>query len=293
VDELAKLLKELPNLSPAEKKATGLRIKALKAELSKTSPQDVKSDSKVDVDETLPGIKPNLGTLHPITQMKELAEDIFLNMGFRIVEAVEVDNDYNHFTALNFPEGHPARDSWDTFKTTEDFLPIAHTSTMQNRILKEYAKSDKSNNLRVIIPGKCFRYEATDAVHEHTFYQIEGIYVGADASLATLIGVLATFVNTYYGYKIPYKIQPTYFPFVEPGLEMLVQHTRPDGSKKWLELIPSGMIHPKVLTEAGLDANKYKGFAWAIGLDRLVMLKYGLSDIREFHKGDLRFLKQF
>jgi len=294
--ELINLLDQLKTSEPDNKPSLGIRIKEIKQQIEVESLKSTTGDSKlipIDIDLTIPGIKPALGHLHPITHMKELAEGIFLNMGFRVVPAVEVDTDYNHFEALNFPKGHPARDTWDTFWTKEHFLPIAHTSTMQHRVLSDYAKSDKVDPLRVIIPGKCFRYEATDIVHEHTFYQIEGVYVSHDANLSQLIGVLETFVNTYYGYKIPYKIQPTYFPFVEPGLEMLVEHTRKDGSKKWLELIPSGMIHPKVLEMAGLDPKVYRGFAWAIGLDRLVMLKYGIGDIREFHKGDLRFLEQF
>lgn len=280
-------------LSSEEKKLLGKKLKTLKENLALTPAEKVKPTKARDIDLTLPGIKPLLGHLHPITQMRHLAEDIFLNMGFRVVESVEVDTDYNHFEALNFPVGHPARDTWDTFWTTEHFLPIAHTSTMQNRVLSEYAKSNKPDALRVIIPGKCFRYEATDQVHEHTFYQIEGVYVSKTASLAELIGVLKTFVESYYGYKIPYKFQPTYFPFVEPGLEMLVERTNKEGIKKWLELITCGPIHPNVLRMAGLNPEEYRGFAWAIGLDRLVMLKYGINDIREFHKGDLRFLRQF
>jgi len=288
-----RLLTDITKMPETEKKSLGPLINSLKKDIDnkiKTLQGSVfsKETSPASLDKTLPGIKPQIGHIHPITQMKNYAEDIFLTMGFEIVDSLEIDDDFNHFEALNFPKGHPARDMWDTFWTKEYFLPIAHTSTMQHRILKTH-----NPPFRVIIPGKCFRYEATDTVHEHTFYQIEGIYVSKDASLAELIGTLEKFVYTYYGYKIPYKIQPTYFPFVEPGLEMLVEHKLKNGQKKWLELIPAGMIHPNVLKAAGLDPNVYKGFAWAIGLDRLVMLKYGISDIREFHKGDLRFLQQF
>lgn len=291
IKQIQELIKQTSKIE--EKISLGLKLKTLKAELSDNSLSGVNTSEVANIDASMPGIRPTLGSLHPITQMRQLAEDIFLNMGFRVVESVEVDTDYNHFEALNFPVGHPARDTWDTFWTKEHFLPIAHTSTMQNRVLSEYARGDKQDALRVIIPGKCFRYEATDQVHEHTFYQIEGVYVSKTASLAELIGVLSTFVETYYGYKIPYKFQPTYFPFVEPGLEMLIERTSKSGEKKWLELIPCGPIHPNVLKMAGLNSEEYKGFAWAIGLDRLVMLKYGLSDIREFHRGDLRFLRQF
>jgi len=290
--EINKLLSDITKKPETEKKKLGHTINNLKKDMENTIKalrQTILSEENICfVDKTLPGIKPQIGHLHPITQMKKYAEDIFLTMGFEVVDSVEIDNDFNHFEALNFPKGHPARDLWDTFWTKEYLLPIAHTSTMQNRILKT-----RKPPFSVIIPGKCFRYEATDTVHEHTFYQIEGMYVSKTASLAELIGVLESFVYAYYGYKIPYKIQPTYFPFVEPGLEMLVEHTLKNGQKKWLELIPAGMIHPNVFKMAGLDPNIYKGFAWAIGLDRLVMLKYGISDIRDFHKGDLRFLQQF
>lgn len=289
-EEFLKLKEQLRTASPSEKKILGLKLNELKKSLEAQmlTGRDNSKTQSLMLDTSMPGIKPLLGHLHPITQMRHLAEDIFMNMGFEIVDSVEVDNDFNHFEALNFPVGHPARDTWDTFWTTEHLLPIAHTSTMQHRVLTTHTPP-----FRAIIPGRCFRYEATDSVHEHTFNQIEGVYVSKDASLAELIGVLETFVYTYYGYKIPYKIQPTFFPFVEPGLEMLVEHTRKDGTKKWLELIPAGMIHPNVLQMAGLDPKVYKGFAWAIGLDRLVMLKYGISDIRDFFKGDLRFLSQF
>lgn len=286
--KINKLLSDLAKLSPQEKKQLGPRANDLKKYVSATMETIRGNNSYQLYDYTIPGIKPQTGHTHPITQMGQYAEDIFLTMGFGVIDSLEVDTDFNHFEALNFPKGHPARDNWDTFWTKEHFLPVAHTSTMQHRILKTH-----NPPFRVIIPGKCFRHEATDTVHEHTFYQIEGMYVSKTASLAELIGVLETFIYTYYGYKIPYKIQPTYFPFVEPGLEILVEHKLKNGQKKWLELIPAGMIHPNVLKMAGVDSEIYKGFAWAIGLDRLVMLKYGISDIREFHRGDLRFLQQF
>ncbi|MBU1016648.1 phenylalanine--tRNA ligase subunit alpha [Patescibacteria group bacterium] len=286
-----KLLAKLATLPSGDKKVAGTEINNLKKGIQRLieNKKLLLTTENIEIgDLTLPGIKPQIGHTHPITQMKKYAEDIFLTMGFEVVDSVEVDNDFNHFETLNFPKGHPARDMWDTFWTKEYLLPIAHTSTMQHRLLKT-----RKPPFRAIIPGKCFRHEATDTVHEHTFYQIEGMYVSKTASLAELIGVLESFVYTYYGYKIPYKIQPTYFPFVEPGLEMLVEHKLKNGQKKWLELIPAGMIHPNVFKMAGVDPNIYKGFAWAIGLDRLVMLKYGISDIRDFHKGDLRFLQQF
>ncbi|MDP2873904.1 MAG: phenylalanine--tRNA ligase subunit alpha, partial [bacterium] len=193
------------------------------------------------------------------------------------------------------PPQHPARDLWDTFWTEEGYIPITHTSSMQNRVMKM-----RKPPIRAIIPGRCFRREATDARHEHTFYQIEGIYVDKGITLTDLIGTLKTFMEAFYGHEVKYRIHPTYFPFVEPGLEFLIQCVicqgkgcATCGQSGWLELVPCGPIHPKVLTMAGLDPEKYSGFAWGMGLDRLVMIKYGIEDIRHFHSGDLRFLKQF
>jgi phenylalanyl-tRNA synthetase alpha chain len=235
------------------------------------------------------------GTLHPLTSVGEKAIRIFENMGFHTVEARRLDNDYNVFEALNIPQGHPARDMWDTFWTEDDLIPITHTSAMQNRIL-----SSVKPPIREISVGKCFRNEATDASHEHTFYQLEGVYVGEGITLADLIGTLSSFINAFYGREVKYKIQPSYFPFVEPGLEFLIecmvcgQKGCPFcGYSKWVEVIPCGPIHPNVLREAGLKPETYTGFAWGLGFDRLVLLRNQVSDIRYLHSGDIRFLEQF
>lgn len=223
------------------------------------------------------------------------ATEVFESMGFEIIEPTEIDNDFNHFTALNIPEGHPARDMWDTFWTESDQIAIAHTSTMQNRILSQLKPP-----IRAIVPGRCFRNEATDSSHEHTFYQIEGVYLDENINLSHLVSTLKTFLEKFFEREIRIKIQPTYFPFVEPAIEIMME--RPgftkDKNKKydnneWLEVIPCGPIHPNVLKAAGIDPDKYSGFAWGFGLDRISMVKYGIDDIRHFHSGDLRFLKQF
>ena len=235
------------------------------------------------------------GTLHPLTSVGEKAIRIFESMGFHVVEARRLDNDYNVFEALNIPRGHPARDMWDTFWTKSGLIPTPHTSAMQNRIL-----SSVKPPMREIIVGKCFRYEATDASHEHTFYQLEGVYVGENITLTDLIGTLSSFINAFYGKEVKYKIQPSYFPFVEPGLEFLIeclvcgQHGCPFcHDSKWVEIVPCGPIHPNVLREAGLNPEKYTGFACGIGFDRLVILRNQISDIRFLHSGDLKFLEQF
>ncbi len=301
---ITSLVKQLPNLPPEERAQEGQRINRLKKEAEDTlhlkaaelnSQAEIADASFFDV--SLPGIPPigSAGSLHPITQMRQKAEDIFQLMGFDITEPREIDDDYHVFEALNIPPNHPARDMWDTFWTEEGHIPITHTSSMQNRVLQTHEPP-----IRAIIPGKCFRNEATDSGHEHTFYQIEGVLVGKGIALTDLIGTLVTFMEAFYERKINYKIQPSYFPFVEPGLEFLIECVicggkgcTTCGHSGWLELVPCGLIHPKVLRMAKLDPDKYSGFAWGMGLDRLVMIKYAIEDIRWFHSGDLRFLRQF
>ncbi len=265
-----------------------------------------KSLTKESIDVTAP-FAPNIskserpeliakpGSLHPITQIGEKALDVFRTMGFHVTEARRLDDDYNVFEALNIPKGHPARDMWDTFWTENGLIPITHTSSMQNRII-----SGEDMPIREVIVGRCFRNEATDASHEHTFYQVEGVYVDEDIKLSDLIGTLSNFMNTFYGQEIKYRIQPSYFPFVEPGLEFMIeclvcgQSGCPFcGYSGWVEVIPCGMIHPNVLKEAGRDPEKYSGFAWGLGYDRLVMLGSQIQDIRNIHSGDLKFLEQF
>ncbi len=235
------------------------------------------------------------GTLHPITSIGEEALRIFESMGFHVTESRRLDSDYNVFEALNLPIGHPARDMWDTFWTEDDLIPITHTSAMQNRILK-----NQDTPIREVVFGRCFRHEATDASHEHSFFQIEGLYVDKGITLGDLIGTLSEFMNTFYGKEIKYRIQPSFFPFVEPGLEFMVECLVCGqkgcsfcGRSGWIELVPCGPVHRNVLKYGGLDPDEYSGFAWGLGLDRLVMLRDQIEDIRHLQAGDLRFLEQF
>ncbi len=236
-----------------------------------------------------------LGSQHPLTQELENILEIFQKMGFEIEDLRQLDSDYNMFTSLNFPVGHPARDNWDTFWTEEGFIPPAHTSAMQNRILKNYEVP-----IRVVVPGRCFRNEATDASHEHTLHQIEGIYVDKDICMGDMFGVIKSYLETFFNTKIDIQIQTAYFPFTEPSAE--VNLSCPFCKKAgcnvckytgWIELMGCGMIHPNVLKEGGIDPEKYSGFAWGFGFDRLVMMKYGIDDIRKLHAGELEFLDQF
>lgn len=268
-------------------KLTDLKTQELSAQLEK---------EKLDL--TLPSLGTQLGMLHPITKEREYIEDIFQRMGFTVHEPFMIDDEYHTFGSLNIPEGHPARDMWDTIFVDNDNLLITHTSSMQNRII-----SSTKPPIRAIVPGKCFRNEATDATHEHSFFQIEGVYVDKQIKLADMIGTLSEFLNQYFGREVPLKIQPTFFPFVEPGLEIMMPKPKLDKKSDevvfdplttdWLEVIPCGPIHPNVLKEAGVDPEVYSGFAWGLGLERLIMIKRQINDVRYFHSGRLDFTNQF
>lgn len=247
------------------------------------------------------------GTIHPL--MREIAtlSNIFERMGFVIEESREIDDQYHMFETLNFPKGHPARDDWDTFMTEEtdkDGEPLiapAHTSTMQNRMLKKYRNNlDINEPIAVVVPDRVFRNEDLDARHEHTFYQIEGVYVSKDVNTGMLIATLQEFLEEYYGKKLDIRTNPFYFPFTEPSLEISL--SCPFCDKKgcnicsqagWIELLGCGMIHPSVLKAADIDPTVYTGFAWGLGIDRLVMMKYGIEDVRHFESAKLDFLRQF
>ena len=236
------------------------------------------------------------GTQHPLTIETARIIDIFTRMGFEAIESRQIDDEMHMFDTLNFPKDHPARDGYDTFRTEEEFIPPAHTSTMQNRILKAgKAKLEAGGQIAAISYGRVFRNEDVDATHEHTFHQYEGVFVSDDASLAQMLGTLRSFFETYYGQSLKTKTQPAYFPFVEPGLEFAIEKPAKIGGKpgEWLEMLGCGMIHPNVLSAAGIDPEKYRGFAWGGGIERLVMLKYGIEDLRLFESGKLTFLRKF
>lgn len=236
------------------------------------------------------------GTRHPLTTELEVVIDIFTRMGFEAIESRQIDDDHHMFGALNFPKDHPARDGYDTFRTEEGYIPPAHTSTMQHRILKQgKAQLEAGGQIAAISYGRVFRNEDVDATHEHTFYQVEGVFVSPTATLGEMLGTLRSFFETYYGQALRIKTQPGYFPFVEPGLEFAIEKPASIGGKpgEWLEMLGCGMIHPNVLKAAGIDPTKYRGFAWGGGVERLVMLKYGIEDLRHFESAKLAFLRKF
>jgi phenylalanyl-tRNA synthetase alpha chain len=238
---------------------------------------------------------PEVGSKHPLSTERRVVSDIFARMGFKTIDSRQLDDDYHMFGALNFPQGHPARDDYDTFVTQEGFIAPAHTSTMQNRVLKQ-----NQPPIRTVIIGRVFRNEDLDAKHEHTLNQIEGVYVDKNINVGHVLATLQAFLEEYYNTQLKFRIQPAYFPFVEPGFEYAI--SCPFCNEKgcmtckyegWIELLGCGMIHPNVLREGGIDPEEYTGFAWGLGLDRLVMMKYAIEDIRNFQSGKLQFLRQF
>lgn len=236
------------------------------------------------------------GNQHPLMTELDRVIAIYQSMGFDIVESRQLDDEYHMFDSLNFTKGHPARDGYDTFRTEEGFIPPAHTSTMQHRVLKAYKhKLDEGEVIAVAVPGRVYRNEDVDATHEHTFYQCEGVYVSKTCTLGNMLGILREFFEKYYGQKLNIKTQPGYFPFTEPSLEFLIEKPKALGGKggDWLEMLGCGMIHPNVLKMAGIDPTKYQGFAWGGGIDRLAMLRHGLGDVRYFESAKLDFLKEF
>ncbi len=312
--ELKALYAEIPSLAAEERAMFGKEINDLKAELEdmvvahKNQAEELPSidvtapfDTNLSPEKRPALLGPELGSKHPLMTEMELVLDIFYRMGFNAIESRQIDDDFHMFGSLNFPEGHPARDDYDTFMTSEGLIAPAHTSTMQNRVLKKYAANlEEDDPIAVIIPGRVFRNEDLDARHEHTFYQLEGVYVGKGIHAGNLIATLKTFLQEYYQKELDVKTQPFYFPFTEPSFEFAL--SCPFCDKKgchvcsysgWIELLGCGMIHPNVLKMAGIDPNTYTGFAWGCGIDRLVMMKYDIEDIRHFESGKLEFLRQF
>lgn len=279
------------------KQAVEAAVSAREDELENSTVEPLDVTAPWDVNSKKPSLLPTeTGSQHPLTKELDTVIDIFTRMGFEAIESRQIDDDFHMFGALNFPENHPARDGYDTFRTEEGFIPPAHTSTMQHRILKDgKEKLEAGGQIAAISYGRVFRNEDVDATHEHTFYQVEGVFVSEAATLGDMLGTLRSFFEVYYGQALRIKTQPAYFPFVEPGLEFAIEKPAALGGKpgEWLEMLGCGMIHPNVLKEAGIDPVKYRGFAWGGGVERLVMLKYGIEDLRHFESGKLAFLRKF
>lgn len=235
------------------------------------------------------------GGIHPVHKIQKEVEDIFLSMGFDVLDGPHIEDDWHNFGALNIPETHPARDMQDTFWFADKkHLLRTHTSTIQIRGMES-----RKPPFKFVGPGKVFRCERTDATHEMCFHQLEGMMVGENITVGNLIYFMKTLLKEIFKKDMEVRLRPGFFPFVEPGFELDIRWKKPDvkkGESKhsgWLELLPCGMVHPNVLRAGGIDPDKYNGFAFGLGLDRLVMVRYGIEDIRHLHSGDLRFNKQF
>jgi len=318
--ELKALFAEIPTLPAEERSAFGKEINQLRQDLERqVAEQQEKAEALPPIDITAPFdtntpatkrpklLTANQGSKHPLMAEIETISDIFYRMGFLVEESRQLDDDYHMFTSLNFPEDHPARDDYDSFMTVEKdkngkpFIAPAHTSTMQNRLLQKYKGNlDEGKPIAVLVPDRVFRNEDLDARHEHTFYQHEGIYVGKGINAGHLVATLKTFLQEYYQQELEIATQPFYFPFTEPSFEFSL--SCPFCQKKgcsicgqigWIELLGCGMIHPNVLKMANIDPSVYTGYAWGGGVERLVMMKYNIEDVRHFESGKLEFLRQF
>ena len=285
-------------------------ITAREAELSKVDLPPIDVTAPMDINAPRPELLPSeRGTIHPLMREIDRISDIFNRMGFVTEESREIDDQFHMFESLNFPKGHPARDDYDTFMTEETdangdrLIAPAHTSTMQNRVLKKYRGNLASGEaIAAIVPDRVFRNEDLDARHEHTFYQVEGVYVARGVNVGNLIATLQEFLQEYYGKQLDVRVNPFYFPFTEPSFEFALscpfcEGKNPDckvcSGEGWIELLGCGMIHPNVLKAADINPSKYTGFAFGCGIDRLVMMKYGIEDVRHFESGKLDFLGQF
>ena len=319
--ELRDLYAQIPKLTGEQRAEFGQKINELKQELEAAIVAREDAASTIDlppIDVTAPmdvnAIRPKLlpsenGSIHPLMQEITRLSEIFGRMGFTVEESREIDDQYHVFETLNFPKGHPARDDWDTFMTVEtdkDGDPLIappHTSTMQNRILKKYkAGLEKGEAIAVVSPDRVFRNEDLDARHEHTFYQIEGVYVAKGVHAGMLVATLQEALEEYYGKDLKVRMNPYYFPFTEPSFEFALScpfcegkdpNCKVCGGEGWVELLGCGMIHPNVLKAAEIDPNEYTGFAFGCGVDRLVMMKHNIEDVRHFESAKLDFLRQF
>ena len=301
---LTNLSKDMGKLSPEERVARGKFINTAKQALEsawesgKAVFEKIALDSRLDsewLDLTVPAPGPRPGALHPITLIQWEIEDLFRSMGFSVLDGPEVETEYHNFDALNIPSDHPARDMQDTFWLGSGNLLRTHTSPVQVRGMEKLGPP-----LRMIAPGRVFRNESVDASHEHTFYQVEGMMIDRNISVGNLIYFMKTLLGSIFRREVTVRLRPGYFPFVEPGFELDIQCLLCNGEgcpvckqSGWVELLPCGLIHPRVLEMSGIDPNQWNGFAFGLGLTRLAMMRYAIDDIRWLQSGDLRFLGQF
>jgi phenylalanyl-tRNA synthetase alpha chain len=302
--KLAEVSKEFGKLSPEDRARSGKILNSVKQDLEakfaarratlESAALDLRLESEwLDLTEPAPGVRP--GSLHPVTQVQREIEELFVSLGFTVLDGPEVETEHYNFDALNIPSDHPARDMQDTFWLKDGRLLRTHTSPVQVRGLEKFGPP-----LRMIAPGRAFRNEEVDASHEHTFYQVEGMMVDRDVSVAHLIYFMKTLLSAIFHRDVTVRLRPGFFPFVEPGFELDIQCLICGGpgcsvckQSGWVELMPCGLVHPAVLRASGVDPEEWNGFAFGLGLTRLAMMRYGIDDIRLLLGGDLRFLTQF
>ena len=304
---ITEVLRGMKNLSPEERPVVGgfaneIRdllteaIEARKVVLENEALNAALKEESLDV--TLPGKQMPQGTRHILTQVMEEIEDIFLGMGYQVVEGYEVESDHYNFERMNLPKDHPARDMQDTFYISDEMLIRTHTSPVQARTMEKHDFSKGA--LRMISPGKVFRRDTDDATHSHQFHQIEGLVVDKNVTMGDLKGTLEVMMKKMFGEDRKIRLRPSYFPFTEPSVEVDVSCFKCGGAgcnvckhTGWIEILGAVMVHPDVLQMSGIDPTEYSGFAFGLGPDRVAMLRYGVNDIRNFYQNDLRFLNQF
>ncbi|WP_338960540.1 phenylalanine--tRNA ligase subunit alpha [Lactococcus garvieae] len=305
--ELTEILKGMKDLTNEDRPVIGAlantfrdefaaKLEEKKAELEAAAMNAALNSETLDV--TLPGHAPKKGARHILTQTAEEIEEIFLGMGYEIVDGYEVETDHYNFERMNLPKDHPARDMQDTFYVTNEVLLRTHTSPMQARTMDQHDFS--KGGLRMIAPGRVYRRDTDDATHSHQFHQVEGLVVDKNITMADLKGTLELVIQKMFGADREIRLRPSYFPFTEPSVEVDVSCFKCGGKgcnvckyTGWIEILGAGMVHPNVLEMSGIDSKEYSGFAFGMGQERIAMLRYGINDIRGFYQGDLRFLEQF
>ena len=289
-------LKALGALPPDERKARGAEVNvakeriatalaARKAVLEAAALGQRLADERIDV--TLPGRQADRGSLHPLTRALDRIVSIFARLGYDVADGPEIEDDWHNFGALNFPPDHPARTMHDTFWFPDGRLLRTHTSPVQIRSAK-----GRTPPIRIIAPGKVYRSDS-DQTHSPMFHQVEGLLIDESSTMADLKGTLREFLRAFFGRDFRMMFKPTFFPFVEPGADVVIRWDLPDGGSRWLEVLGCGMVHPEVLRNCGIDPERYTGFAFGMGVERLAMLRYGVTDLRAFFENDVRFLRQF
>ncbi len=301
---IAGVSKDFKKLTPEDRARIGKLLNEVKQQVEsafearKSGFETAALNARLDtewLDLTLPasGVRP--GTLHPVTRIQREIEELFVSLGFTVLDGPEVETEVNNFDALNIPPAHPARDMQDTFWLEGGNLLRTHTSPVQVRGMRKLGPP-----LRMIAPGRVFRNEEVDASHEHTFYQLEGMMIDREVSVTNLIYFMKTLLSSIFKREVTVRLRPGYFPFVEPGFELDIQCLICGGpgcpvckQSGWVELLPCGLVHPNVLRMSGIDPDQWNGFAFGLGLTRLAMMRYQIDDIRQLQGGDLRFLSQF